>query len=196
MIASRASGIILHPTSLPGPFGIGDLGPEAYIFFYDTNQSFWQMLSLGPIGYGNSPYMCFSAFAGNPLLISPEKLVDEGLLDGKDLQKLPFFREDRVDYRAAENYKNFILNRAFQNSRHVTASHDHNTTVGWFTAEPGTQTTQSPEEIRMKGHAFWIIWVRTGEKSTGTLSASRWVLLLTWLFSLFKICWAWIHHRV
>ena len=117
MITSRASGLILHPTSLPGPFGIGDFGPEAYKFadfLYNSHQSFWQMLPLGPIGYGNSPYLCFSAFAGNILLISPEILVDEGLLNSTDIQKLPAFREDRVDYQAAGNYKNLILQKAFQ----------------------------------------------------------------------------------
>ena len=74
----RSSGILLHPTSLPGPFGIGDLGPEAYRwvdFLAESGQGLWQILPLGPTGYGDSPYQCFSAFAGNPLLISPEKLV-------------------------------------------------------------------------------------------------------------------------
>jgi 4-alpha-glucanotransferase len=126
MITSRASGLILHPTSLPGPFGIGDLGPEAYKFadfLFDTNQSFWQMLPLGPIGYGNSPYMCFSAFAGNPLLISPEKLVEQGLLDSVDIQRLPFFREDRVDYQAAGNYKTQVLKKAFQKFKANTQSY-------------------------------------------------------------------------
>lgn len=117
MIISRASGLILHPTSLPGPFGIGDLGPEAYKFadlLYSADQSYWQMLPLGPIGYGYSPYMCFSAFAGNPLLISPEKLLDEGLLEAPDIQRLPVSRNDRVDYPAAAKYKDLILKKAFQ----------------------------------------------------------------------------------
>src|SRR5688572_26194345 len=79
----RSSGILLHPTSLPGPFGIGDLGPEAYAFadfLRDSDQSLWQVLPLGPTGYGDSPYACYSAFAGNTLLISPEQLFTEGLL--------------------------------------------------------------------------------------------------------------------
>src|ERR687884_2161139 len=80
----RSSGILLHPTSLPGNFGIGDLGPEAYEFvdfLVAAGQSLWQVLPLGPTGYGDSPYACYSAFAGNTLLISPEQLVKEGLLD-------------------------------------------------------------------------------------------------------------------
>src|SRR6185295_20379456 len=79
----RSSGILLHPTSLPGPFGIGDFGPAAYVFadFLEASgQSLWQVLPLGPTGQGNSPYACYSAFAGNTLLISPEQLVAEGLL--------------------------------------------------------------------------------------------------------------------
>src|SRR5262245_16184676 len=78
----RRSGILLHVTSLPGPFGIGDLGPAAHAWV-DTlaaaKQSWWQVLPLGPTGYGDSPYQCFSAFAGNPNLISPELLAADEL---------------------------------------------------------------------------------------------------------------------
>jgi 4-alpha-glucanotransferase len=80
----RASGVLLHPTSLPGRCGIGDLGPGAFEFIdllASARQRIWQVLPLGPTGYGDSPYQCFSAFAGNPLLVSPERLGDEGLLD-------------------------------------------------------------------------------------------------------------------
>ena len=79
----RASGILLHPTSLPGDLGIGDLGEHAYTFvdfLEECQQKLWQICPLGPTGFGDSPYQCFSAFAGNPLLISLEKLVDEGWL--------------------------------------------------------------------------------------------------------------------
>ena len=72
MTFPRAAGILLHPTSLPGPNGIGDLGPEAHRFLdflAHTGMKIWQVLPLGPTGYGDSPYQCFSAFAGNPLLI-------------------------------------------------------------------------------------------------------------------------------
>ena len=75
VVTSRASGILLHPTSLPGRYGIGDLGPEAYRFadwLAAAGQRIWQVLPLGPVGYGESPYQLFSAFAGNPLLISPD----------------------------------------------------------------------------------------------------------------------------
>lgn len=97
----RVSGILLHPTSLPGPFGIGDLGPEAYRFvdlLEEAGQGLWQVLPLGPTGYGDSPYQCFSAFAGNPLLISPERLAEDGLLTPADWAALPPFPDDLVDY--------------------------------------------------------------------------------------------------
>ena len=96
----RASGILLHPTSLPGPYGVGDLGPEAYKFvdfLVDAGQSLWQVLPLGPTGYGDSPYACFSAFAGNTALISPERLNIE-------------FQTD----------KNETLRRAYQNYTKTT----------------------------------------------------------------------------
>ena len=88
----RSSGLLLHPTSLPGPFACGDLGPaaESFVdFLAAAGQSLWQVLPLGPTGFGDSPYQCFSAFAGNPLLVSPERLVEDGLLSRRDLSRLP-----------------------------------------------------------------------------------------------------------
>src|SRR5215472_3853528 len=96
----RSSGVLLHPTSLPGPFGIGDLGPEArrfVDFLADAGQTLWQVLPLGPTGYGDSPYQCFSALAGNPLLISPELLAQEGWLTDAEL-RWPDFPVDRVSF--------------------------------------------------------------------------------------------------
>src|SRR4051812_44735778 len=87
----RSSGILLHVTSLPGPHGIGDLGPEAYRWIDQlagSRQSWWQVLPLGPTGYGDSPYQCYSAFAGNPNLISLERLAEEGLLTPADLPRV------------------------------------------------------------------------------------------------------------
>ena len=117
----RASGILLHPTSLPGPFGIGDLGPAAYRFvdfLALTGQRYWQVLPLGPTGYGNSPYMSFSAFGGNGLLVSPERLVEEDLLDGSDLAGPPHFPIDRVDYARAIDYKVGLLRTSFHRFHH------------------------------------------------------------------------------
>jgi len=102
MKSSRCSGILLHPTSLPGRLGIGDLGPEAYRFadfLAGTGQRIWQVLPLGPTGYGDSPYQCFSAFAGNPLLVDLEKLVAEGDLSPGDLaDDLPAFPDRQADF--------------------------------------------------------------------------------------------------
>src|SRR6185503_14732782 len=98
---SRSSGILLHPTSLPGPFGIGDLGEGAYRFadfLVTAGQSLWQVLPLGPTGNGASPYSSTSAFAGNTLLISPEKLVASGFLTKTDLMIGPRFPAERVDF--------------------------------------------------------------------------------------------------
>ena len=108
----RCSGILLHPTSLPGPNGIGEIGPEALRFvdwMADAGQTVWQVLPLGPTGYGDSPYQCFSAFAGNPLLLSLDRLVERGYLDAEDLCGRPQFPEGRVDYGAVMQWKFPIL---------------------------------------------------------------------------------------
>lgn len=112
----RASGILLHPTSLPGPYGIGDLGPQAYAwldFLATSGCKLWQVLPLGPTGYGDSPYQCFSAFAGNPYLISPDFLLDDGLLTTDDLSDRPDFPADRVDFGLIFHWKPILLDRAF-----------------------------------------------------------------------------------
>ncbi len=118
MSFSRASGILLHPTSLPGRYGVGDLGGAAYEFvdfLEETGQSLWQVLPLGPTGYGDSPYQCFSAFAGNPLLVSLEPLVVDGLLDQGDLDDVPEFPQDRVDYGSVIEFKSALLKKAHAN---------------------------------------------------------------------------------
>jgi 4-alpha-glucanotransferase len=117
MSLPRASGILLHPTSLPSRFGIGDLGKEAYRFadfLASTGQRLWQVLPLGPTGYGNSPYQCLSLFAGNPLLISLERLVEDGFLDPAVLEDAPFFSENKVDYDAVIDFKIPLLNKSFE----------------------------------------------------------------------------------
>jgi len=113
---NRSSGILLHPTSLPGPHGIGDIGPSAFCwidFLASTGCNLWQVLPLGPTGYGDSPYQCFSAFAGNPLLISPEYLIDNGLLNPDDIIESIHLAEDRVDFGKVIPYKLGILDRSY-----------------------------------------------------------------------------------
>jgi 4-alpha-glucanotransferase len=111
----RASGILLHPTSLPGPHGIGDLGKEAFQFvdfLAENQQQLWQVLPLNPPGMGESPYAAFSAFAGNPLLVSLERLGEMGLLTGDQLAPAPGFPAQRVDYAPVRAYKLSMLQRA------------------------------------------------------------------------------------
>jgi 4-alpha-glucanotransferase len=121
----RASGLLLHITSLPSNFGIGDLGPMAYRFvdfLAASKQSIWQILPLTPTGYGDSPYQSFSAFAGNTKMISPELLIEDGLLSVDDVQGAPTGDPDRVDYGAAMEFKNTILAVAFNNFKTAGAS--------------------------------------------------------------------------
>src|SRR5689334_13392522 len=105
---SRSSGILLHPTSLPGGHGIGDFGPAAYCFIdflQSAGAKLWQVLPLNPTGYGDSPFQCFSASAGNPLLISVEKLVEHGVLKSGDLQDAPEFAADTAEYGRVIRWK-------------------------------------------------------------------------------------------
>ncbi|MEJ5252065.1 MAG: 4-alpha-glucanotransferase [Chthonomonadetes bacterium] len=114
---ARMAGVLLHPTSLPGAFGIGELGGEAYRFvdwLVRAGQKVWQVLPLGPTGFADSPYSAFSAFAGNPLLISLQRLQDEGLLTWDDFVDYPFLPEDRVDYGAVIPAKMGVLRLAYE----------------------------------------------------------------------------------
>jgi 4-alpha-glucanotransferase len=119
----RSSGILLHPTSLPGRFGIGDLGDEAHRFadfLIAGGQSLWQVLPLGPTGYGDSPYACYSAFAGNTLLISPEKVFEAGLLSRADLDEFPALPAHRVDFEHVHKTKDALFEKAFANYQRTT----------------------------------------------------------------------------
>ena len=114
---SRSSGILLHPTSFPGEFGIGDLGFEAYCFvdfLAQSGQQIWQILPLGPTGDNNSPYASYSAMAGNPLLISPELLQNKGLLAKEDIANLPKF-STQIDWEQVIQTKMPMLRKACEN---------------------------------------------------------------------------------
>jgi 4-alpha-glucanotransferase len=111
----RASGILLHPTCLPGASGAGDFGAEAFAFvdfLKDAGQKLWQVLPLNPTGYADSPFQCFSAHAGNHLLISLEKLQEQGILDAADLAGRPDFPQDNVDFGSVIRWKTPILRKA------------------------------------------------------------------------------------
>jgi 4-alpha-glucanotransferase len=121
---ARAAGILLHPTSLPGPFGIGDLGPSVDRFLdwaAAGGQTLWQVLPLGPTGGGSSPYTSESAFARNPLLISPERLVEEGLLHREALEDAPRFPHGRVDFAAVRDWKERLLRLSWEQFEHLDA---------------------------------------------------------------------------
>lgn len=145
MTTKRASGILLHPTSLPSPFGIGDLGEEARAFvdfLREAGQTLWQVLPLTPTGYGDSPYQSISAFAGNTLLIDPRALVAEGLLHADELSGAfdsDRVDSDRVDFEAARSTKTGLLNRAFENFR---------------AQEPGSIASEFDEFCRQS--AWWL----------------------------------------
>ena len=112
----RASGLLMHVTSLPSPYGIGDLGSSAFTWvdrLHDAGQSWWQALPLGPTGYGNSPYQSLSSFAGNALLISPGCLVADGLLQAGDCES--HFPADVVDYESVIPFKQRLLETAWTN---------------------------------------------------------------------------------
>jgi len=179
----RSSGILLHPTSLSGGHGIGDLGPTAYEFLdflAEAGQSLWQMLPLGPTGYGDSPYQCLSVFAGNPWLISLERMAQEGWLDRTDLAGGPPV-SSRVDYAAVQRYKQPRLETAcrnffagggsaeFEEFRRVEAAWLHpfvrflalkeaNDLVSW------TRWTNAgdPDPDRVRFHEF-VQWVFAGQ---------------------------------
>jgi 4-alpha-glucanotransferase len=125
----RAAGILLHPTSLPGRFGIGDLGPEAFNFvdfLVTAGQNIWQVFPLGPTGYGDSPYQSFSAFAGNPLLISPERLNEEGLLSDDDIKNIPEHDTHKIDFGTIIDYKYSLLRIAYENFKKQRPGKDYN----------------------------------------------------------------------
>ncbi len=114
--ASRVAGILLHPTCLPGPHGIGELGPAATAFLdflHEAGLGLWQVLPLGPTGYGDSPYQCFSAFAGNPLLVSLDRLRDDGLLTAEELGERPDFPAREVDFGRVIEWKRPLLAKAY-----------------------------------------------------------------------------------
>ncbi len=121
----RSSGILLHPTSLPGPYGIGDIGLQAHQwvdFLADSGCRLWQVLPLGPTGYGDSPYQCFSAFAGNPYIISPDELLKEKLLHTNDIIERPEISNVKIDYGKIIPWKNGVLDRAFIQFERLSAS--------------------------------------------------------------------------
>lgn len=159
----RSSGILLHPTSLPNRFGIGSLGHEAHSFarfLGDAGQKIWQVLPLGPTGYGDSPYQLFSAFAGNPLLISLDGLVEEGTLTAADLAETPVFPEDEVDFGRVLNWKLPLLEAA---ARRFEPNDD-------FAAFCGSNASWLEDFalfMALKRHHGGVVWTQWDHKTAG-----------------------------
>lgn len=162
MNLTRSSGILLHPTSLPGKFGIGDLGPAAHRFIERLNsagQKIWQILPLGPAYKSGSPYKCLSSFAGNALLISPELLVERGYLSAREVARPPRFPDSQIDFRAVARYKFSLLRRAFRGFSSTNESraferrshawlHPFTRFMALKSANPGRRWTQFDPKIR------------------------------------------------
>lgn len=141
-IDRRYSGILLHPTSLPSPYGIGDMGKGAYEFvdfLEKSGQTLWQVLPLGPTGYGDSPYQSYSVFAGQTLLISPEKLVEQKLISEDALRNLPEFDEKQVKYGDVLTWKTEIFTKAYE----------------VFKAGEDKELAEEYEAF-LKEHGFWL----------------------------------------
>lgn len=138
----RSSGILLHITSLPSDEGVGTLGKNAFDFIdflVETKQKLWQILPLGPVGAGNSPYQCFSAFAGNPLLIDLHFLVEEGLLISADFENIPRFFKRKVEFEKVGKWKSNLFEKAFSNFRHKRFS-----------------SFQNEYQHFLKEHSWWL----------------------------------------
>ncbi|MEL6261620.1 MAG: 4-alpha-glucanotransferase [Cyanobacteria bacterium J06626_6] len=175
----RASGILLHPTSLPGRFGIGDLGGKAYQFvdfLVDTQQQLWQILPLGPTGHGNSPYMSYSAMAGNPMLISLETVQSQGLLTDDELARTPLFPIDRVDYSAVSDFKLGLLRKAADRFK-FSASDELKAAFSQFRVDYASWLEDYGLFMALKGHhagASWSDWEEPfAQRDTDALNRVR-----------------------
>ncbi len=159
----RASGVLAHPTSFPGPHGIGDLGPAAFRFvdwLVLGGQRLWQVMPLGPTGFGDSPYASPSAFAGNPLLISLSWLAGEGLLSDSDLADPPGLPDYEVDFERVQQYKLPLLRRAFDRFRSGAAA-DQRPTFDEFRASEAAWLDDYALFVALKeahGGAPWYEW--------------------------------------
>ncbi len=157
---SRVCGILLHPTSLPNDFGIGDFGKSAYDFvdfLVETKQKYWQILPLNPTGYGDSPYQSFSAFAGNTMLISPEKLVEDNFLTVGEIKNKPKFPDDRVDYGEVYKWKNDLLYKTTEKIRHSEDFRIFCDDVGWWLDDYAIYRAIRQNE----NHKSWFEWEKS-----------------------------------
>jgi 4-alpha-glucanotransferase len=163
MKLSRSCGVLLHPTCLPGPFGIGDLGPAAHRYLdwlAKAGARWWQVLPINPVGAGYSPYAALSSFAGNPLLVSPELLLEQGLLEAADLADKPEFSPFAVEFDQVAPYKLALLQRAFKRFSHTKPAAPEEA-FGRFLEENGFWLTDYALFAAIKrahGGKAWVEW--------------------------------------
>jgi 4-alpha-glucanotransferase len=164
LLDRRRSGVLLHPTSLPGKYGIGDLGPAAYDFvdyLARAKQTVWQVLPLGPTGYGDSPYASPSAFAGNPLLIAPEPLVELGLLEAQELRELEQLPHAAVEFARLRLFKDELLNTAFRRAREQSRTHAEHLSIriqAFRTAQAAWLEDYALFAALTETHGLWTSW--------------------------------------
>jgi 4-alpha-glucanotransferase len=174
----RKSGILLHPTSLPGEWGIGDLGLSAYRFadfLADSGQQYWQILPLGPPGYGNSPYQTCSSIAGNPLLLSLQSLVAQGWLAAEDLQGKPLFPDSTVDFAAVIPSKLALIKKAARSFLQQEA-HPLQPEFQAFCASMKSWLKPFAEFASLKernGGVAWTEWTQTSGPDAADVSAQQ-----------------------
>ena len=176
---ARLSGILLHPTSLPSRYGVGDLGAEAIAFcdwLQAGGQRVWQMLPLGPVGAGNSPYMGFSAIAGEPLLISPDRLVEAGWLPAAAVEHVPDFDRHRVDFAAVRAYKERLFVQAWAGFQ-VHATDEQRSAFDKFCAKQIDWLDDFALFMVLKaefGNIIWNRWdVGFAQRDPAVLAAAR-----------------------
>ena len=179
MTFPRRSGILLHPTSLPGPYGVGELGPEAFTwldFLASAGQRLWQVMPLGPTGYGDSPYQSFSTFAGNHLLISLDALVGEGWLEAAELAPVADLPDGRVEYGALIPRKLALLEQAAQRFSHAAGGGER-AALEAFRAEQAGWLDDYALFMALKeahGGAAWSDWVPgLRDRQAGPLERAR-----------------------
>ena len=157
----RSSGILFHPTSLPGKYGIGTLGKEAYAFIdflKKSRQKLWQIFPLGPTGYGDSPYQSFSSFAGNPYLIDFDLLIEAHLLSEEDLRDVFFGdNEEYIDYGAIYNQKYPLLRKAYENFK-SSDNHEMRQNLEHFKRENASWLNDYSLYISLKNHFNGLPW--------------------------------------
>ena len=157
----RSSGILFHPTYLPGKYGIGTLGKEAYAFIdflKKSRQKLWQIFPLGPTGYGDSPYQSFSSFAGNPYLIDFDLLIEAHLLSEEDLRDVFFGdNEEYIDYGAIYNQKYPLLRKAYENFK-SSDNHEMRENLEHFKRENASWLNDYSLYISLKNHFNGLPW--------------------------------------